>query len=593
MPVSPAGQVLPLDVLNTHIAWVKASKKIAGLMLMTMDPDIKKNLKHLGAYDMLKELKTLYAQQADHELLQTVREFHTCKQEEGQSVSSYVLKMKSYIDNLEHLGHAMTQKLSLHKQTLPPKEVAPALHALRAGRIQKNQNKKSHKAAKGNQGKGKAKMGYALMPTPPFAPKPKNPPTPRRIILRSYLKELALKGLRGSRKLKPGALSLYVGDGHRAAVEATREFHLSLPSGLVLILHNFHYAPSITRGIILVLYLYKDGFVNRFKNDNSIFVSRNNLIYFNAIPRDDIYEIVLSSSNTNDSSMYAVSNKRAKLNLDSPLLWHCRLRHRRNKTLLDTVRSMMSQTTILKSVWDYARESTARILNMVSTKKFDKTPYEVWHGDLGEPANYKAALLDPESEKWLNVMNVEMQSIKDNEVWELVDLSHNGKTIGHKWLFKRKTDMDGAVHTYKARLTGYVFILNGGAFDWKSTKQSIFATSSTDAEYIAAFDASKEAVRIRKFIYGLGVVSIIEEPIMYYDNTEAITIAKDHGFTKGARHFRAKVHCLRETIEMGDVKIEKVDAYDNLADPFTNALAFPKHSELTNEIGMILASSLM
>ncbi|GJS39895.1 hypothetical protein Tco_0564938 [Tanacetum coccineum] len=88
MPVPPAGQVLPPDVLNIHTAWVKALKEIAGLMLMTMDPDIQKNLKHLGAYDMLKELKTLYAQQADQELLQTVREFHACKQKEGQSESS-------------------------------------------------------------------------------------------------------------------------------------------------------------------------------------------------------------------------------------------------------------------------------------------------------------------------------------------------------------------------------------------------------------------------------------------------------------------------------------------------------------------------
>ncbi|GKD83964.1 retrotransposon protein, putative, ty1-copia subclass [Tanacetum coccineum] len=48
--------------------------------------------------------------------------------------------------------------------------------------------------------------------------------------------------------------------------------------------------------------------------------------------------------------------------------------------------------------------------------------------------------------------------------------------------------------------TGYVFILNGGAVDWKSTKQSIFATSSTDAEYIAAFDASKEAVWIHNVL---------------------------------------------------------------------------------------------
>ncbi|GJX77803.1 retrotransposon protein, putative, ty1-copia subclass [Tanacetum coccineum] len=42
--------------------------------------------------------------------------------------------------------------------------------------------------------------------------------------------------------------------------------------------------------------------------------------------------------------------------------------------------------------------------------------------------------------------------MKDNEVWELVDLPPNGKTIGSKWLFKKKTNMDGAVHTYKARL---------------------------------------------------------------------------------------------------------------------------------------------
>ncbi|GKC92457.1 retrotransposon protein, putative, ty1-copia subclass [Tanacetum coccineum] len=79
------------------------------------------------------------------------------------------------------------------------------------------------------------------------------------------------------------------------------------------------------------------------------------------------------------------------------------------------------------------------------------------------------------------------------------------------------------------------FQQNPGVVDWKSTKQSIFATSSIDAEYITAFDASKEAVWIRKFIYELNVVPTVEEPIiMYYDNTGAIAIAKDHGVTKGA-----------------------------------------------------------
>nr|GEX89004.1 hypothetical protein [Tanacetum cinerariifolium] len=106
--------------------------------------------------------------------------------------------------------------------------------------------------------------------------------------------------------------------------------------------------------------------------------------------------------------------------------------------------------------------------------------------------------------------------------------------------------------------TGYVFILKRGVFDWKSTKQSII---------------------VRKFIYGLGVVPIIEEPInMYCDNTRAITIANESGITNGAKHFRTKVHYLREVIEYGDIKQEKVHTDENFVDPFTKSLAFPKHS---------------
>nr|GFB56006.1 retrotransposon protein, putative, Ty1-copia subclass [Tanacetum cinerariifolium] len=53
---------------------------------------------------------------------------------------------------------------------------------------------------------------------------------------------------------------------------------------------------------------------------------------------------------------------------------------RRNRTLLDMVRSMFNLTTIPLSFWDYAFESAVHILNMVPTKKVDKTPYEIWHG---------------------------------------------------------------------------------------------------------------------------------------------------------------------------------------------------------------------
>ncbi|GKC27614.1 retrotransposon protein, putative, ty1-copia subclass, partial [Tanacetum coccineum] len=53
---------------------------------------------------------------------------------------------------------------------------------------------------------------------------------------------------------------------------------------------------------------------------------------------------------------------------------------RRNRTLLDMVRSMINLTTLPLSFWDYALETAIRILNMVLTKKVDKTPYELWYG---------------------------------------------------------------------------------------------------------------------------------------------------------------------------------------------------------------------
>ncbi|GJT19971.1 retrotransposon protein, putative, ty1-copia subclass [Tanacetum coccineum] len=73
-------------------------------------------------------------------------------------------------------------------------------------------------------------------------------------------------------------------------------------------------------------------------------------------------------------------------------------------------------------------------------------------GDLNEPTSYKAAMLDSESDKWIDAMNAEIQSMMDNMVWVLVDLPPGCKTVGSKWLFKKKTDMDGIVHTYKACL---------------------------------------------------------------------------------------------------------------------------------------------
>ncbi|GJR90156.1 hypothetical protein Tco_0214167 [Tanacetum coccineum] len=140
--------------------------------------------------------------------------------------------------------------------------------------------------------------------------------------------------------------------------------------------------------------------------------------------------------------------------------------------------------------------------------------------------------------------------------------------------------------------TGYVFILIRGAVDWKSAKQSIIATSSTEVEYMVASKASKEFFWIRKFIFGLDVVPTNEEPMkMYCDNTRAITIANEPGITKGAKHYHNKVDYVYKVIELGNIVPDKVHTDNNVVDPFTKVLAFNKHSSHAKSICLLLASS--
>nr|GFA01203.1 retrotransposon protein, putative, Ty1-copia subclass [Tanacetum cinerariifolium] len=517
---------------------------------------------------MLKELKTLFAQQAEQELLQTTRDFHSCRQEERQSLSSYVLKMNGYIDNLERLGHPVTlglgtvnelhAMLKLYEQTLP-KSNAHDLHAIRAGKVQKgNKHKKSQSqtTAKGqNHGKGKNKQAYA--------PKHKIPPPPKRenpakdSICHEY-------GKIGHWKRN---CPQYLADLMKKKKNTT--FGAGGP-GIFVIELNIILNRSWIYETCCGTHIYHTTQGLR----DSRKVKPGLLAYTWAMVNDGIFEIDLYNSLTNESSVYAVSNKRAKQDLDSALLWHYRLRHISKKcieksqhdglldsfdlTVFEKCISCMSEKMARKP-YTHQVERAKDLLGLIHTdvcgpfkimsrqgasyfvaftndfssygyvyllkhkhevfetfKVFQKEvenqlgswdfrpSYSSLHsktqrsrckgsledleiiqeedthpsldtslnheeddleiyelqsdivpirrsirtrhtldrmclyidaeehelGDLEEPTNYKAALLDLESKKWLNAMNVEMQSMKENEVWVLVELPPNGKTVG-------------------------------------------------------------------------------------------------------------------------------------------------------------------
>ena len=135
--------------------------------------------------------------------------------------------------------------------------------------------------------------------------------------------------------------------------------------------------------------------------------------------------------------------------------------------------------------------------------------------------------------------------------------------------------------------SGYVFLVNGGAVSWKSSKQETVADSTTEAEYIAASEAAKEGVWIRNFLMDLGVVPGSSNPLdVYCDNNGAIAQAKEPRQHQKNKHVLRRYHLIRQFVESGDIKLCKVHTDANVADPLTKQLPQPRHEAHTRAMGM-------
>ncbi|KAK1681272.1 hypothetical protein QYE76_042120 [Lolium multiflorum] len=122
---------------------------------------------------------------------------------------------------------------------------------------------------------------------------------------------------------------------------------------------------------------------------------------------------------------------------------------------------------------------------------------------------------------------------------------------------------------------------------WASSKQCTVAKSSIESEYIAASEASSEAVWMKRFIVELGVVpSALDPLVIYCDNMGAIANAQEPRSHKRLKHIKLRYHSIREYIEDGEVKICKVHTDLNVADPLTKALPRAKHDQHQNAMGV-------
>ena len=110
-------------------------------------------------------------------------------------------------------------------------------------------------------------------------------------------------------------------------------------------------------------------------------------------------------------------------------------------------------------------------------------------------------------------------------------------------------DADGALQEHRRAISGYVFLVDGGAVTWSSKKQELVTLSTTEAEYVAATHAAKEALWLCRLIGEL--FKPIDGPtILFSDSKSAIALAQD-----GHYHARTKHIDIRYIIEAGTIKL--------------------------------------
>jgi hypothetical protein len=146
-------------------------------------------------------------------------------------------------------------------------------------------------------------------------------------------------------------------------------------------------------------------------------------------------------------------------------------------------------------------------------------------------------------------------------------------------------DADGSAGEDWKAVSGYAFMVNGGAVSWSSKKQEIISLLTTEAEYVAMTHASKELIWLRTLI-GQTFGDIIGPTTLHSDNQSVIALTKDHQYHAHTKHIDIRFHFIRWIIEEGKIKLVYCPTGDMLADTLTKLLLSAKVKHFASSLGL-------
>jgi hypothetical protein len=159
-------------------------------------------------------------------------------------------------------------------------------------------------------------------------------------------------------------------------------------------------------------------------------------------------------------------------------------------------------------------------------------------------------------------------------------------TIGYSILYSPKRPSKGQLQGYcdadyagdtddRHSVSGHLYLLGGGPITWNSVKQRCIATSTTESEYIALSDASKQGQWIRALLRELKRTQYLPSNLavpIFSDNQSCIALAKDPVAHSRTKHIDVRYHYIRELVSYGKATIDYMPTEDMVADMLTKPL---------------------
>jgi len=185
----------------------------------------------------------------------------------------------------------------------------------------------------------------------------------------------------------------------------------------------------------------------------------------------------------------------------------------------------------------------------------------------------------PEPEHWVAVKRIFRYLVGTRELKIQYGSSNESGTY---------SDADWGSGQDRKSVGGFVFLLNGGAVSWASKKQTSIALSTTEGEYMAMTQASKEIIWLQELFQELGALAHIDQiSRLYGDNQGALALACNPEYHARTKHIDIQYHFVRELVMGKKIYLEYCPTTDMIADIMTKALPRTTHEKHSTAMGMI------